>query len=607
MIAQGERPPPLIQDHALIGDCRSAALVSREGDLDWLCWPRFDSPALFAGLLDPARGGSWWIRPDHPDFEASRRYLPGTAVLETRFTTTGGVVIVQDFMPVATPEQKHLDLWPQHQILRRVECLEGEMFMGAALSPRPDFGRRPSGLRERGAAGVLVEHGRDIVGFRSDFDLSITRNEVRGRAHIRAGDIRWSSLSFSRGEPAYLASLGDTAQRRLDQTLAWWREWSDKLTVEGPYTGALVRSAITLKLLTYAPTGAVIAAPTTSLPEVVGGERNWDYRYCWLRDAAMTVRAFYAVGCHEEGQAFASWILHATRLTQPELGILYDVHGNPAPPERVLDYLEGYRQSRPVRVGNGARDQLQLDVYGEVVDAVGEYVDRGGTLDRASRRFLRGVGKTVMRRWKEVDHGIWETRAEPQHHTYSRLRCWSALNTLARMNHSCDLGVPTAHLNREMDRIRTAIQEECWNPRLGSYAATAGGATLDASLLLMGEHGFVDAANHEYFRGTVRAIQENLAHGARVFRYRSEDNLEGEEGTFGICSFWLVTALVQVGEKELARRHFEELLGYANDVGLYGEQFDERGEPLGNFPQAFTHVGLIHAAFALYSGGEGAR
>ena len=606
MLARSERLPPAIGDHALIGDCRSAALVSREGELNWLCWPRFDSPSLFAGLLDHRQGGYWSIRPAPPEFEATRRFLPETAVLETRFTTSHGVVALVDFMPVAAQHQKDRELWPEHQVLRRVECLEGEVELEVTFLPRPDFGTGACQFEHRGAAGFLIQLGRDVLGFRSDLNLKVAETEVRGRTRIRKGEVRWSSLSFARGGPAYVAPLGKIAEKRLDQTVTWWRAWSGRLAASGPYAEPLIRSAITLKLLTYAPTGAVVAAPTTSLPEVLGGGRNWDYRYCWLRDAAMTIRAFYALGCREEGEAFASWILHATRLSQPELGILYDVYGNPAPTERELDHLQGYRGSRPVRVGNSARDQLQLDVYGEVVGAVAEYARQDGVLDRASKRLLRGIAKTVIRRWREADHGLWETRAGPQQHTYSRLRCWSALDTLARINDSCGLGLSTANLQAERDRIRCAIEEDSWNDRLGSYAATAGGAALDASLLLMAEYGFVEAAGRERFRSTVEAIEENLARGARVFRYRSEDGLSGQEGSFGICSFWRVGALVHLGERDRAKRYFEELLTYANDVGLYGEEFDEQDEPLGNFPQAFTHVGLIHAALALRAAATGA-
>jgi GH15 family glucan-1,4-alpha-glucosidase len=600
MTARGAEAPR-IEDHALIGDCRSAALVTRDGEIDWLCWPRFDSPALFAGLLDPRRGGAWCIRPADPEFDATRRYLPGSAVVETRFATPHGVVSLTDFMPVATADEKNRELWPEHQILRRVECHEGEVDMEVAFSPRPDFGRRAFELRDLGPSGVVLELGAAILAFRSDMGCSVARHEARARCRVRRGEIRWSSLSFARGTPAYLAPLGETAQRRLDQTLTWWRDWADRLVVEGPYGLALVRSAITLKLLTYAPTGAVIAAPTTSLPESIGGERNWDYRYCWLRDAAMTIRAFYALGCHEEGEAFASWILHATRLTQPEVRVLYDVYGNAPSPEHELHALEGYRASRPVRVGNGARDQVQLDVYGEVVEAVAAYARRGGVLDRASRRFLRGIGKTVARRWEEADHGIWEPRTEPRQHTYSRLRCWSALDALLEGNDEWKLGLPAAIMAVERDRIRAFIDEACWNPQLGSYVATAGGNALDASLLLLSEHGFIDDSNRERFRATVHSIEGELACGPRVFRYRSEDGLPPGEGAFGICSFWLVSALVRIGETDRARQHFEELLGYANDLGLYGEEFDESGAPLGNFPQAFTHVGLINAALALAS------
>ena len=602
-MSDGPPTVPRIGDYAVIGDCRSAALVSTGGGLDWLCWPRFDSPALFAGILDPSTGGTWSVGPAARQYRVHRRYVGSTAVLETRFTTESGVLALRDFMPVATEARKRRELWPEHQVLRRIECVEGALEVEERLAPRPGFGRRQVRVRDRRRAGLLLDLGRHVLAYRSDLPHRLEDGEVRARARLERGDVRWSSLTFASSGPAYLAPLGETAERRLEETLAWWGEWSGKLRCPGPYREMMVRSAITLKLLTYAPTGAVVAAPTTSLPESIGGARNWDYRYCWLRDAGMTVRAFYALGCGEEGDAFASWILHATRLTWPEIRVLYDVYGNPPPAERALEHLDGFRGSRPVRVGNGARDQLQLDVYGEVVGAVTEHLARGGTLDRSSRRFLRGIARTVGRRWSEPDSGIWEVRSERRHHTNSRVRCWSALNDLLLLDGASGLGLARRRLVAVRDRIRSAIEAEGWSESLGSYVSFSGGDAVDASLLLLAEHGYVDARNRARFVSTLRTIERELSVGPLVFRYRHADGLKGAEGAFGICSFWLVMALVAAGERERARVNFEQLLARANDVGLYGEEIDtDTGEALGNFPQAFTHVGLIHAALALYDG-----
>ena len=591
---------PGIADYGLIGDCRSAALVSQHGAVDWLCWPRFDSPSLFAGLLDPSTGGTWSIRPANGEYRVGRSYVDGTAVLETRFEAEDGVLVIRDFMPVASEAEKKRELWPEHQVLRRIECVEGRPEVEERLEPRPDFGRRTARLRDKGRAGVLIDLGAHVAAYKSDLPHQVAGGQALARARLEPGDVRWSSLTFASGSPAYIAPLAETAERRLAETLGWWREWSGRVIYSGPHRDMVVRSAITLKLMTYAPSGAVVAAPTTSLPESIGGERNWDYRYCWLRDAAMTVRAFYALGCGEEGEAFASWILHATRLTWPEVRVLYDVYGNPPPAERQLDHLAGFRDSRPVRVGNGARGQFQLDVYGEVVGAVAEYLRRGGTLDRSSRKLLRGIAKTVCRRWRDPDNGIWEIRGEPRRHTYSRVLCWFALDELLVLDADWGLGLLREDVTRERDRIRVAIEEDGWSEIMGSYTSSAGGDAVDASLLLLAEHGFIGPENRARFSSTLRTIERELAAGPLVLRYREDDGLKGTEGAFGICSFWMVLALAAAGDRERARLNFEALLGHANDLGLYGEEIDPRtGDALGNFPQAFTHVGLIHAALAL--------
>ncbi|MEX2467119.1 MAG: glycoside hydrolase family 15 protein [Gemmatimonadota bacterium] len=588
-----------IQDYAIIGDCRSAALVSRDGSIDWLCWPRFDSPSVFGAVLDSAVGGRWHIRPVAAEDHISRRYEPETAVLETVFTTSGGVVSLQDFMPVATEAEKSAELWPEHQILRRVECLEGHVEVETFFEPRPEYGRSAPRMRDRGACGVLVDLGYDALSYRSDIELQVGDESAYGRARLEAGDVVWSSLTFTRGSPAYLAPLGETAERRLRQTVSWWKTWAGGIHYEGPHADMVARSAITLKLLTYAPSGAVIAAPTTSLPEWIGQARNWDYRYCWLRDAAMTVRAFYGLGFREEGDAFTSWMLHATRLSWPEVAVLYDVYGNPPRAEKELDHLAGHRGSTPVRVGNAAQHQFQLDVYGEVAEAVTVYVHMGGSLDRSASKFLRGIAEVVCERWHEPDDGIWEARAEPRHYTYSKARCWSALRDLLSLEEDQGLDLPHDRMLEEMNKIRAAIETEGWNPELGSYVSWLGGDKVDATLLLLGELGASD--DRERFAQTVHTIENELGDGPLVYRYGYDDGLEGSEGAFGICSFWRMIALARIGEEERARDHFSRFCGYANDLGLFAEEIDPRsGQALGNFPQAFTHVGLINAALTLF-------
>jgi len=595
-----------LSDYALIGDCRSAALVSRTGSIDWLCWPRFDSPSIFGALLDDEKGGRFVVRPVGP-FEATRRYVSRTNVLETTFRTPKGVLRLTDLMPVDSERAKDDRLvWPQNQILRIVDCLEGEVEVTVDCDPRPDYGRCDARLRDRGALGFYYEHRGHVLVLRSDLPLRLTeRGDPCGQERLRAGARRRISLVFSEGEPAILPLLGDEADKKLAVSRRWWEEWSARCRYDGPHRDAVLRSALVLKLMTYAPSGAVVAAPTTSLPEQPGGTRNWDYRFCWLRDASFTLRSLFGLGYRDEAEAFLAWLLHTTRISRPELATVYDVYGETRLKERRLDRLSGYQGAQPVRVGNAAEGQFQLDVYGEVIDAVYEFVRRGGRLDRYTGRMLAGFGETVCRRWREPDEGIWELRAGRFHHTYSKVMCWVALDRLLGLASAGHLHVPTDTFARERAAIRAEVERRGFNEALGSYVSTFGGEDVDASLLLIGRHGFVppDAPR---MTGTARLIRDRLGTEGLLYRYRFDDGLPGREGAFGISSFWAVSGRADEGDREEAEREFEKVLGYANDVGLFGEEIDPAtGEPLGNFPQAFTHVGLIHTALDLAGHAEG--
>ncbi|MDP1569342.1 MAG: glycoside hydrolase family 15 protein [Vicinamibacterales bacterium] len=595
-----------IHDYAAIGDGRTVALVGRDGSIDWLCWPRFDSPSLFGALLD-ARGGAWRLAPAAAS-RVTRRYVDKTNVLETRFDTDTGTLVVTDLMPVASEEDKHRLLLPDHEILRAGTCVGGEVDVEMRFSPRPHYGRRPDRVRDAGPHGIRVEMGAGLLVLRSDLPLEITADgEVRGRARLRTGDTAYASLTFADDGPAVLPPLGEWSRAAIARSVAWWQDWASRLRYEGPRREMVVRSALALKLLVYAPSGAVVAAPTTSLPERVGGDLNWDYRFCWLRDAAFTVRALFALGCAPEAQGFVDWLLHATRLTQPELRILYDVYGNAPADERILEGFAGYQGSQPVRIGNASAGQRQLDVYGEVIDAVAHFVGAGGTLDRETRRALCAFGEYVCRHWQEPDEGIWEPRSGAAHNTHSRVLCWTALDRLLQLHAHGHLDrAPAAQFLEHRERIRREVETRAWHPGLGSYVAQLDGDRLDATLLLLPWYGFEDAGS-ERMHGTYARVREALGAGeGLLYRYRTEDS--PGEGAFGICSFWGAEHLaLGGGTPEEARDVFEGLCGYANDVGLFAEEIDPAtGKALGNFPQAFTHVGLISAAVSLARRLEGA-
>jgi GH15 family glucan-1,4-alpha-glucosidase len=593
---------PPIDDYALIGDCRSAGLVSGDGSLDWLCLPRFDSPSVFAALLDAREGGRFRIRPVG-EYSSERRYLPDTNVLETTFRCPSGTFVLRDLMSVSSEEDKRASLTPEHEVLREVEGIDGEVEVEVLYDPRPEYGLMRPMLKRQWDHSLRCEIGGVALILRSELAL-VPRSDGRGASgviRIQAGERMYLSLTYSREAPAVISPLGEAARGRIERTVRWWQEWANRCAYEGPYRDAVVRSALALKLMTYAPSGALVAAPTTSLPEALGGVRNWDYRYCWLRDASFTLRALYALGYREEAEAFDGWVLHATRLTWPELHILYDVFGEARLPERELPHLEGYAGSRPVRIGNDAQGQLQLDVYGEVVDAAAQFANRGGRFDRDTSRMLDGLGRTVCRRWREPDEGIWEGRSGRFHNTHSKVLCWVALDRLIEMHEAGYLDVSVDLFRANRDEIRKEIEAHGYNERIGSYTRTFDGEEMDASLLTLPLYGYTEGTNPR-MSSTCARIHEKLATGALVHRYETgtDDGLPPGEGAFGICSFWAVECVTRGGNIEGATRAFEQLLAYANDVGLFAEEIDPHtGAALGNFPQAFTHIGLINAALTL--------
>jgi GH15 family glucan-1,4-alpha-glucosidase len=589
---------PQIQDYGIIGDCRAAALISREGSIDWLCWPRFDKPAIFCALLDREKGGSWRISPAEPA-KILRRYLPDSNVLETTFQTKNGSAVLTDLMPIAPELARQELLFPDHEILRRVECTNGEIQLDVEFLPRADYGLRAVAIHIVGKLGLRMECHGGVYWLRSSVPMELHDGGAYARINLRAGDAVQFSLSYEEEGPAVLPPLDRvTVRERIESATKWWQDWARQADYDGAYRNEVVRSALTLKLMSFAPSGAIVAAPTTSLPERIGAELNWDYRYCWLRDASLTIRALLELGYWDEAGGFLDWLLHATRITQPELLVFYTVYGDYPSDERTLDHLSGYSNSRPVRIGNAARDQLQMDVYGEVIDAASQYAFHGGNLDREMQKVLLGFGNYVAKHWHLPDEGIWEPRKEPAHHTHSRLLCWTALDRLITLHKQGRLrGAPVEEYRRVEEFIRRQIREHSWNAQMQSYVSTLDGNELDASLLLLSWYGF-EKAGSQYMAGTYRKILEQLGTtNGLLYRYQTNP----PEGTFAICSFWEAEYLA-IGGGSLSQAHclFRRLLTYANDLGLYGEEIDAKtGAALGNFPQAFTHVGLIGAALSI--------
>lgn len=596
---------PEIGDYALVGDCRTAALIGRDGGVDWWCLPHFSGPAFFARILDRNHGGRFTVAPEEP-YQSRRSYVGDSNVLQTSFVANGGELRLTDAMTFPT-DSATAGLLPQRELLRSIEAVDAEISVDVVYEPRPDYGRGKFRLSRCGKHGWACAYHSHLLLLHTDLPLELAEDgrSLRGRHLLRPGERRFLSVTYVNNDVGILLPLGDAASQRIAVTVEWWERWSGQCTYDGPYRAAVVRSALVTKLLTYCLSGAVVAAPTASLPETIGGSRNWDYRYCWLRDASLTMEAFLDLGYQREADAFLGWLLHSTRLTWPKLQVLYDVYGHARIPESTLDHLEGYRHSRPVRIGNGAWDQLQLDVYGSLIMAAATYLARGGEMSRDGYKMLAGFGKSVCKEWRRADHGIWEVRGETRHYTYSKVACWAALDCLVELAKEGSLSVPVGDFSRARDDIRALIEEEGYDDELGSYTGAFGHRAADASLLLMPRYRYCHA-NDPRMKGTFAHLDSELGSGALMYRYRDGfDELEGDEHPFGICSFWSVDYLARAGRIEEATARFEQLLGYCNDVGLYGEEIDAgTGAAIGNFPQAFTHVGLINAAVSLAQAGE---
>ena len=589
---------PPISDYALLSDCHSGALVSKDGSIDWCVFHRFEARPVFARLLDWDKGGFFRIAP-RDDYEVTRRYLPNTNVIETRFQTANGVVTLTDCLVVRV-EEGH----PDHRLIRRVQCEEGEIPVKAKFEPRFDYGLIEPRVEVIDDGLAIVYGGPDALVLQTELPIGTAETSACAAARtLKQGDDALISLTWKLPqelEPERLPReriLGE-----LDGTVGYWEAWTERCTYAGPYREEVVRSALVLKGLTNSPTGAIVAAATTSLPEEIGGERNWDYRYSWLRDSALTLNALFSLGYTEEAHGYMTWLKRTTAGSAKALQIMYGAGGERFLPEVELDHLEGYRGSRPVRIGNAAAAQFQLDVFGELLDAAWLYRQNGGEIDDVFWDFLSRIGGAVLERWEEPDQGVWEIRGEPRHFVFSKVMAWAALDRLLRLAEADGREGDLESWEQGRDAIRELVEREGVDAETNAFLQSFGdGGKLDASNLMLSIIGFVEFDDPRA-QATSDRISSELSLDGFVYRYVTDgmDGLDGDEATFAICSFWLVECLARSGETDRARELFERLISFCNDVGLLAEEIDpESGELLGNFPQAFSHLGLIQAACAL--------
>ena len=598
-----------IEDYGIIGDMHSVALVGMNGSIDWFCCPHFDSPSVFAAILDDKKGGRFQIAPTVPDVTQKQFYWPGTNVLVTRFLSPQGVAEITDYMPVGGPARGN----GRHQLVRRVKVVRGSLSFRLDCQPAFNYAQDKH-TTEISAGGACFCSGKISLGLATRVRLKRNGAGVSAEFTLHEDQTAVFVLQeMAKGAGCGITLAEEKAEDLCRKTVEYWRRWLSKCTYKGRWREMVERSALALKLLTYEPTGAIVAAPTCSLPEGVGGERNWDYRYTWIRDAAFTLYGFLRIGFTEEAAKFMEWLSARVRELNPDgsLQIMYGIDGRHKLTEKTMKHLEGYRQSRPVRVGNGAYNQLQLDIYGELMDSVYLYNKYGSPISYDLWTDLRRLLNWVCDNWRRKDEGIWEVRGGQQHFLYSKLMCWVALDRGLRLADKRSFPSDRDRWLKVRDQIYEEILSKGWNARLEAFVQHYGSESLDAANLIMPLVFFMSPTDPRMLK-TLDATNRSPAKGglvsnSLVYRYNVEetrDGLAGEEGTFNICTFWLVEALTRAGKTypkrlEEARLMFEKMLGYANHVGLYAEETGHSGEGLGNFPQAFTHLALISAAYNL--------
>ncbi len=590
-----------ISDYALLSDCHSAALVSSHGSIDWACPHRFDAPAAFARILDADRGGYAVLRPTGAA-PAGRRYRGRTMVLESDHRAGRSLGRTTDFFSISG--QSHAEdageVHPHHQLIRIAEAIEGETEWEFVCSPRFEYGVVIPGVHVRDDHLAVLMGGPEAMTVNSSERLEGSQNEVSARFTLREGESAWFVMTRQRPHDLHDEKVSDNDVRhRLEATVSFWEGWAALCTYDGPYEEEVIRSGLTLKALTNAPTGAIVAAPTTSLPEEIGGVRNWDYRFCWVRDATFTLYVLMSLGHTSEAEAFIGWLTRTTAGRPQDLQVLYGIGGERLLPESELAHLEGYRGSQPVRIGNGAANQFQLDIYGEVLDSAHLWRKFGGEISPELWAFLEGCVREIAEHWREPDDGIWEVRGGPRHFVYSKAMCWVGVDRAVKAAEALGLDAPLDDWRGLRDEIHVDVCANGYDEELGSFVQSYGSKALDASALLLPLIGFLPPTDPRV-SSTARAIESELSSDGLVRRYKSEDGLAGDEGAFLICSFWLVDNLAMIGRRDDATALFDKLKSFANDVGLLSEELDlGTGELLGNFPQAFTHLALINSAFNL--------
>jgi GH15 family glucan-1,4-alpha-glucosidase len=597
------RPAPdylPIEDHGIIGDLHTVALVGTDGTIDWYCCPTFDSPSVFGSILDKERGGYFRIVPAGEEWRPKQLYLPDTNVLITRFLSPEGVGELQGFMPIPRDgDERH-----RHRLIRRVMCVRGEMRFRLEIRPRFNYARDEHTV-ERSEHGIVFRSTSLSLALQSPVPLHADQRDGYAEFALRAGETVTFVLERVDSDYAPRPYSEEETREAYERTIDYWRRWVAQSRYKGRWREMVHRSALTLKLLTYKPTGAIVAAPTTSLPEQLGGPRNWDYRFTWIRDASFSLYALLRLGFTDEAAAFMEWLTDRFKERMHgesgPLQIMYGIDGRADLREEILDHLEGYRGSAPVRIGNGAADQLQLDIYGELIDSVYLYNKYGQPIYHDAWEDLRRIVEWISDNWDRADEGVWETRGGRQHFTYSRLMSWVAVERAIRIANQRGLPADLVTWRAARDAIYEQIMARGWNAERRAFVQHYDSDVLDASNLLMPLVKFIPPTDPRWL-STLDAMSEELVEDSLVYRYNvsaSPDGLTGDEGTFSICSFWYVEALARAGRVDAARLAFEKMLTYANHLGLYAEEIGPSGELLGNFPQAFTHLSLISAAHNL--------